>query len=455
MQPNCWKRLVGLRLPSQRWVNGTDIAERQDMVRDVSGEREDVIARSTVRVTESGSASAAGTGLAGFLARRAGASIVTLVVFVTVVFFLVEFLIPYESPLLDESTPTINRYFSYMGGLLRGDLGVSYTGAPVSSIILNALPTTLLIFATGGVFAYLLGSWLGRVGEWRFGRVRGGMLTTVGLVFYTIFPPLLIFLLIHFTREPLIAARSAIGMPIDSMQVFLDSDFTEADLVTFGGVSLLVALLVALILRGFGRRRGWRLLPALILPANLTGLVLAISKMGIGQQALDVFFFRSSRAAEIGKGSPVLAVAAFALIAFGEILFVWRAGIADERGEDYVLTARAKAVTEREIRDRHVARNVVLPVLSRSFSALPLLLTGLIIVEFQVQLGSCALFEGVDCVFWSGGLSTTLFSAVRDVDVPVITGVLVVTGLLLLVLRLVAETAHVALDPRIRIGAAH
>jgi ABC-type dipeptide/oligopeptide/nickel transport system permease component len=396
-----------------------------------------------------------GGGFTAFLARRALASIVTLILFVTVVFFLVEALIPYESPLFDEPTPTIDRYFSYMGGLLRGDLGLSYTGAPVSSIILNALPTTLLIFATGGVFAYLLGSWLGRVGEWRFGRVRGGMLTTVGLVFYTIFPPLLIFLLIYYGREPLVAARSAIGMPIDTMQVFFDSPFTEADLVTFGGVSLLVALLIALILRGFGRRRGWRLLPALVLPATLTGMVLAISSMGIGQQALDVFFFRSSRSAEIGKGSPVLAVLAFALIAFGEILFVWRAGIADERGEDYVLTARAKAVTEREIRDHHVGRNVVLPVLARSFSALPFLLTGLIIVEFQVQLGSCALANGVDCVFWSGGLSTTLFSAVRDVDVPVITGVLVVTGLLLLVLRLVAETAHVALDPRIRIGGAH
>lgn len=379
----------------------------------------------------------------------------TLLVFVTVVFFLVEVFIPYDSPLIEESPPAIDRYLNYMGDLLRGDLGFSYTGAPVIDIILAALPTTLLIFATGGILAYLMGSWLGRVGEWRWGRIRGGLLTTAGLAFYTIFPPLLIFLLVHFGREPLVAARSAIGMPIDSMQVFFDSPFTEADLVTFGGVSLLFALLVALLLRGFGRRRGWRLLPAFVLPASLLGLVLAISTMGIGRQALDVFFFRSSREAEIGEGSPVLAVLAFALIAFGEILFVWRAGIADERGEDYVLTARAKAVPERQIRDRHVARNVVLPVLARSFSALPFLLTGLIIVEFQVQLGSCALAEGVDCVFWQGGLSTTLFSAVRDVDVPVITGVLVVTGVLLLVLRLVAETAHVALDPRIRMGGGH
>ena len=395
---------------------------------------------------------ATSTGLAAFLARRAAASVVTLLVFVTLVFFLIELLIPYESPLLEVSIPTVDRYLSYMGNLLRGDLGMSYSGVPVSDIITGALPTTLLIFATGGILAYLMGSWLGRVGEWRWGRVGGGLLTTAGLAFYTIFPPLLIFLLIHFGRKPLVAARSAIGIPIDTMEVFFGFPYTEAELVTFGGVSLLVALLIALTLRGFGRRRGWRLLPALILPATLSGLVLAVSTMGIGQQALDVFFFRSSREAEIGAGSPVLAVVAFALVAFGEILFVWRAGIADERGEDYVLTARAKAVPEREIRDHHIARNVVLPVLSRSFSALPFLLTGLVIVEFQVQLGSCALSEGVNCVYWSGGLSTALFSAVRNVDAPVITGILVVTGVLLLVLRLVAETAHVALDPRIRIG---
>ena len=128
-------------------------------------------------------------------------------------------------------------------------------------------------------------------------------------------------------------------------------------------------------------------------------------------------------------------------------------GIADERSEDYVLTARAKAVPEYLIRDRHVARNVALPVLARSFAALPFLLTGLIIIEYQVQIGSCALSQGAECVYWSGGLSTTLFSAVRNADTPVIVGVLVTMGVLLLVLRLVAETAQAALDPRIRLGA--
>jgi ABC-type dipeptide/oligopeptide/nickel transport system permease component len=279
------------------------------------------------------------------------------------------------------------------------------------------------------------------------------MATAVGLVFYAMFPPLLIFLLVHFGRDPLLSARSALGLPSDSLVVFRDVAFDEARLVSFGGWALMATLLVVLIARTFGRRLGWRLLPALVLPAALVGMALAVAQLGLGQQVSDVFFFRSSREVEIGAGSPVLAVVAFLLVAFGEVMFVWRAGIADERSEDYVLTARAKAVPEYLIRDRHVARNVALPVLARSFAALPLLLTGLIIIEYQVQIGSCALSQGAECVYWSGGLSTTLFSAVRNADTPVILGVLVTMGMLLLVLRLVAETAQAALDPRIRLGA--
>jgi ABC-type dipeptide/oligopeptide/nickel transport system permease component len=377
-----------------------------------------------------------------------------LAIFVVIAFFLIEALIPYESRDLPPGGSVLERFGDYVSTLARGSLGLSYSGAPVVDVLAGALPTTMLVFATGGILAYLLGSWLGRIAEWRMGRMGTGLLTTVGLGFYTLFPPLLVFLLVHFGRDLLLLARKAIGLPADSMQVFIDAPFDERQLVSFGGMALLSALVLAVLFRSYGRRRSWRLLPALALPAALTGLILGIARMGIGRQALDVFFFRSTREVEIGAGSPVLAVLAFFLLAFGEVMFVWRAGIADERGEDYVLTARAKALPEREVRDRHVARNVLLPVLSRSFAALPFLLTGLILIEYQVQVGSCALTDDLgQCVYWEGGLSTALFTAVRNVDVPVVLGVMVTMGVVLLALRLVAETAHVALDPRLRIGA--
>ena len=395
--------------------------------------------------------SPASSGLLAFVLRRAGSSLVTLLVFVSALFFLVEALIPYANPQGGTSGGVLPRYVEYISGLFRGSLGLSYLGAPVGDLILSSLPTTLMIFATGGILAYLFGSWLGRFAEWRMGRISGGAVTAIGLGFYTLFPPLLIFLLVHFGRDGLLAAREAAGLPSDSLRVFSGVSFVESEVVSFGGLAMVGALLIALIFRSFGRRRGWRLLPVLVLPAALAGVVYGIARLGIGQQALDVFFFRSTREVSIGAGSPVLAVLAFFLVAFGEVMFVWRAGIADEKGEDYVLTARAKAVPEHEVRDRHVARNVVLPVMTRSIASLPFLLTGLVIIEFQVQVGACALMTDVgECVYWSGGLSTTLFTAIRDVDVPVILGVMVTMGILILGFRLFTEVVQVALDPRLR-----
>lgn len=387
-----------------------------------------------------------------FLIRRAATSLLTLILFTTGVFFLVETLIPYENPNQEgPPLPAWTRYISYMVDLARGDLGQSYSGLRVSSLIAASLPNTLLIFATGGILAYLLGSWMGRVAEWRLGRLGRGLTTTVGLVCYTLFPPLMVFILVNFGRDPLIWGRGVLGIPTDSLAIFRDSPIDEASVVSLGGRALLTALVVALIVRSFARRKGWRIVPILVLPAVLAGMVLAIAQLGIGPQAVDVFFFRSSREVEIGSGSPVLAIVAFVLLAFGEVMFLWRAGIADERLEDYVLTARGKGVPEQQIRDRHVARNVSLPILSRTVAALPFLLTGLIIIEYQVQVGSCALMSDTgQCVYWSGGLSTTLFTAIREIDIPVIVGVLLTMGAVLLVLRLVAEVAHAALDPRLR-----
>ncbi len=47
-----------------------------------------------------------------------------------------------------------------------------------------------------------------------------------------------------------------------------------------------------------------------------------------------------------------------ALISFGQVMLLMRAGMDAERSEDYVLTGKAKGLTDRAVRDRHVARNV-------------------------------------------------------------------------------------------------
>jgi peptide/nickel transport system permease protein len=127
------------------------------------------------------------------------------------------------------------------------------------------------------------------------------------------------------------------------------------------------------------------------------------------------------------------------LISFGQVMLLMRAGMDAERTEDYVLTGRAKGLTERAERDRHVARNVMAPVLAGSFLSFPTVLAGMIIVEYELEME---------------GLSSVLFSAIEFQDVPLIMGVLVVLGLIGVGFRLVTDFTIAVLDPRLRRGRA-
>jgi peptide/nickel transport system permease protein len=388
-----------------------------------------------------------------FVIKRAAQALVTLVLMSSIVFFLVDTLIPYTyatqfwfggglaavreaTERLGLDRPVMVRYVDYMSGLATGSLGESLGGTPVTGIISAALPTTLLIFVTGGILAYLLGGWLGRFAEWRLGRLGKTVVSAMGLSFFTAFPPWLVFLLVTFGAPVLYGLRRALDLPADSLAIWRSTLATEDQIIGFLGVSLLTALIIALATRAWARRQGRPVIAILALPAALAAVCLAVARLGIGTQAFDVFFFRVARGVNIGRGSPVLGLVAFILLAFGEVMFVWRVGVVAEKSEDYVLTARAKGISERLIRDRHVARNALLPVLSRSFTALPYMLAGLIIIEHELALG---------------GLSSAFFAAVQSVDTPVIIGVLVALGVLTLGARFVLDLVQASLDPRIRL----
>lgn len=388
-----------------------------------------------------------------FLVRRGGAALLSLLLFVCLAFALIEVFLPYDyavnfwtgtgnAPILAAreqlglDRPAWVRLASYLGTLARGSLGTSFGGAPVAGQIWSVLPFTLLVLAGGGVLAFLLGEWLGRFAAWHRRRLVAGSVTAASVLLATAFPPFLAFLLVRISTPSLRAARTALDFDGGAASLWEGRAVTEGHVIRLAGVGLLLALVTAVIVRGWARRRGWRLAAALALPAALGGLAAGLAGVRVGRQAVEVLFFRSSRFFPIGYGSPVVLLVALVLLAFGEVMFVARTGMAAEMEEDYVATARAKGIPERLIRDRHVARNAVLPVLSRAFTGIPYVLSGLIILE-----------TGFDV----SGVSGLFFTAVQMVDTPLILGILVVLGLIVLGARLILDVVHVALDPRIRL----
>lgn len=71
----------------------------------------------------------------------------------------------------DQQGPLVMEYFQYIGGLLRGDLGVSvtYFPTPVTTIIGQSLPWTLVLVGLATTITFLLGIILGTIAGWKRG----------------------------------------------------------------------------------------------------------------------------------------------------------------------------------------------------------------------------------------------------------------------------------------------
>jgi peptide/nickel transport system permease protein len=370
-----------------------------------------------------------------FLSRRLIWALVTLLIFLTATFFFVQVWVPYtwatqflqggagafeaamEAAGLNR--PLLERYADFMTGLAGGDLGTSFNGEPVIDLIGNALPVTLTVFITGTVIGWVVGELLGRIGTWSRRPLSGAALSVLD-------------------------AREAMGLPTDSLVLWRDAvagregALDPADVRWLIALGLCAALVVALIVRAHGRRHQLPIVEGLALPLSFLGVGVGIWLSDLGPHALDLLY-RADITATTGRGTPALAIAGVIFLAFGQVMLVMHAGMEAEKSEDYVLTGRAKGLTERAVRDKHVARNVLAPVLAGSFLTFPTVLAGMIIVEYELEMD---------------GLSSVLFDAIEFQDIPVIMGVMVVLGLIGVGFRLATDFAIAVLDPRQRRGRA-
>lgn len=385
-----------------------------------------------------------------FLARRFVWALATLATYLAVVFVLVQVWVPFnwatqfqmggieayraalESVGLDR--PLLERLVEFATGLATFDLGQSFAGLPVSTIIAQTAPVTLFVFAVGAMLAFVIGEAMGRFGAWHRNRLTGPTLSTLGVLFTTIFPPFLVFLIGFFLRDPFWELREAMGLPVDSLEVWRDSTTEPNAVLLFMSLALLGAIIAAVLVRAWAHRHRVRWVAALALPITLVAAGAGIWLSGRWVEAVDLLY-RVDISVTVATGSPLLVLVGVVLISFGQVMFMMRVGIEDQRNEDYVLTARAKGLREREVRDRHVSRNALAPAISGSFLALPTIIAGMVIIEFGLQVR---------------GLSWAFFNAVETQDVPTIMGVLVILGVMGVILRMVADVAIAYLDPRQR-----
>ncbi len=130
-----------------------------------------------------------------------------------------------------------------------------------------------------------------------------------------------------------------------------------------------------------------------------------------------------------------LPVLAMVIGGFAGLTMLTKNSFLEEINKQYVLTARAKGLTENRVLYGHVFRNAMLVVIAGFPAAfVSLLFTGSLLIEI---------------IFSLDGLGLLGYEAVINRDYPVIFGTLFMFTLLGLVLNLVGDLAYVAVDPRI------
>jgi microcin C transport system permease protein len=130
-----------------------------------------------------------------------------------------------------------------------------------------------------------------------------------------------------------------------------------------------------------------------------------------------------------------LPVMASTIAAFATLTLLTKNSFLEEIKKQYVMTAKAKGLTERKVLYGHVFRNAMLIVIA-----------GFPAVFVSVFFGGSLIIE---TIFSLDGLGRLGFEAAVSRDYPVIFGTLYVFGLIGLLMGLVSDLMYVWIDPRI------
>ena len=255
------------------------------------------------------------------------------------------------------NAPPLQRYLGWVGGMLTGDFGTSYTyRTPVAEIIAERLWVSLPL----AVFALTLST------------------------------------LIAFPAGILAATRRGSAADVSIMGV------TQLGVaIPNFWFAMLMVLVFAINLRWFsaGGFPGW-----------------------------DAGFL-------VGFKALVLPAVSLALPQAAILARVMRSALLDTLGEDFVRTARAKGLTQRQALWRHALRNALIPVLTIIGLQFSFLLAGAIIIEN---------------VFFLPGLGRLVFQSISQRDLIVVESVVMLLVFAVVTVNFLVDIAYAAVDPRLR-----
>lgn len=131
----------------------------------------------------------------------------------------------------------------------------------------------------------------------------------------------------------------------------------------------------------------------------------------------------------------ILPVICLGLSPIAIVIRMTRSSMLDVIRADYIRTARAKGVSERNVIYRHALRNALIPVITIIGMQLSMVISGSVVIE---------------SIFSIPGIGMLMLSAINNRDYPLIQGTVFILSFFICIINLLVDLAYAAVDPRIK-----
>ena len=156
----------------------------------------------------------------------------------------------------------------------------------------------------------------------------------------------------------------------------------------------------------------------------------------LGGMGMPGVYYSSYWAELVSKAHHLfLPAVTFALILVGEYVLIMRSSLLEVMREDYMLTARAKGVSNRDLLRKHALPNAMLPVVT------------LIAINLGFIVGGAIQIE---TVFSWPGLGRLMYNSLTNRDYPVLQGLFLFVTIAVIGANFIADILYRYLDPRVK-----
>jgi peptide/nickel transport system permease protein len=298
--------------------------------------------------------------------------------------------------------PILVQFFLYLGQLARFDLGESIRyGRPVTEILIERLPTTIELAFYALVFASIVGISLGLAAALRRNSktdVGTMMIATLGVSI----PIFVLALILQYIFA--VGARGTVFQLPPSGRLSPGKQFDTIP-------------------------EAWGL-------ENLEGIPRVVLDFLSNIYTLNFAITLQIDPLVDAVQHLILPVIALGTISLAIIARITRSSLLEVLGLDYIRTARAKGVSDRNVLRKHAFRNAMLPVVTIIGLQLGILLAGAVLTE---------------TIFNLTGVGKTMFDSITGRDYIVVQAFTIIIAVIYLSVNLIVDISYAFLDPRIRL----